>query len=182
MAGSRYVPITLAEMDKLMVDECGFTRVQKAGYKEWSYERQVSFKEGSKRAPASGLVLPMKVVVDSSVHVDTAMTRDNGEDAIHVRLFNLATAGFSRHYPDGFPISKTDFPEANKTHYRTKSALDNLYKTCRGMFDLAARISCPKCGAPLRPRTSGRGDFYGCSTYPTCNGTKRVEEVWPPTA
>ena len=36
--------------------------------------------------------------------------------------------------------------------------------------------TCPKCGAPMRLRTSGRGEnaggqFWGCSRYPQCKGT-----------
>ena len=33
---------------------------------------------------------------------------------------------------------------------------------------------CPKCGAPMKLRHSARGDFWGCTAYPTCNGTRRV--------
>lgn len=33
---------------------------------------------------------------------------------------------------------------------------------------------CPQCGKPMRRRTSAQGDFWGCSTYPNCNGTKPI--------
>lgn len=33
---------------------------------------------------------------------------------------------------------------------------------------------CPQCGAPMRLRHSARGDFWGCTAYPTCRGTRRV--------
>ena len=37
--------------------------------------------------------------------------------------------------------------------------------------------SCPQCGSPMVPRTAKRGSkagsqFYGCSKYPACNGTR----------
>lgn len=31
---------------------------------------------------------------------------------------------------------------------------------------------CPQCGKPMRPRKSAKGDFWGCSTYPDCKGTR----------
>ena len=31
---------------------------------------------------------------------------------------------------------------------------------------------CPLCGAPMKLRHSARGDFWGCSAYPTCRGTR----------
>lgn len=36
---------------------------------------------------------------------------------------------------------------------------------------------CPRCGAPMTPRTAKRGanagrSFWGCSTYPKCTGTR----------
>ncbi len=185
MAGSRYVPITLQQMDDLLVGECGFTRrLTPLGHeKEWVYERQVTFKEGSKRAPASGLILPMLVRVWSSVHMSDGISRDNGEDAIRVDLINLALQGeFAAQHPNGFPVNAKDHVGVTKKLYRTKNALDNLYKACRGMFDVAARISCPKCGAPLRRRKGSNGEFYGCSQFPTCNGTKPLEAVLPPEA
>ena len=34
---------------------------------------------------------------------------------------------------------------------------------------------CPECGKPMRRRHSGRGDFWGCSAYPDCRGTRPCE-------
>lgn len=31
---------------------------------------------------------------------------------------------------------------------------------------------CPQCGKPIRPRKSAKGDFWGCSAYPDCKGTR----------
>lgn len=31
---------------------------------------------------------------------------------------------------------------------------------------------CPQCGKPMRPRKSAKGDFWGCSAYPDCKGTR----------
>jgi len=32
-------------------------------------------------------------------------------------------------------------------------------------------LTCPECGAPVRLRPSRYGLFYGCTTWPKCNGT-----------
>lgn len=39
-----------------------------------------------------------------------------------------------------------------------------------------ATPTCPECGKPMRKRTSGKGDFWGCSAYPDCRGTRNVGE------
>jgi restriction system protein len=31
---------------------------------------------------------------------------------------------------------------------------------------------CPQCAKPMRKRTSAKGEFWGCSTYPACKGTR----------
>ncbi len=31
---------------------------------------------------------------------------------------------------------------------------------------------CPQCGQPMRRRKSAKGDFWGCSTFPDCKGTR----------
>jgi restriction system protein len=33
---------------------------------------------------------------------------------------------------------------------------------------------CPQCGEPMRRRHSARGDFWGCSKFPDCKGTRPV--------
>ena len=33
---------------------------------------------------------------------------------------------------------------------------------------------CPNCGSPMRRRKSARGDFWGCSRYPDCKGTRPI--------
>ncbi len=37
-----------------------------------------------------------------------------------------------------------------------------------------AAPDCPQCGKAMRRRQSARGDFWGCSTYPDCKGTRPV--------
>lgn len=41
--------------------------------------------------------------------------------------------------------------------------------------------NCPKCGAEMKQRTGRQGQnagkpFWGCSTYPKCNGTRPIED------
>lgn len=31
---------------------------------------------------------------------------------------------------------------------------------------------CPKCGKPMRPRQSAKGNFWGCPDFPQCKGTR----------
>ena len=33
---------------------------------------------------------------------------------------------------------------------------------------------CPKCGSPMIKRTGPRGEFWGCSTFPKCKGTRNL--------
>lgn len=37
----------------------------------------------------------------------------------------------------------------------------------------ASRPDCPKCGKKMTRRSGQRGQFWGCSTYSKCNGTRR---------
>lgn len=34
--------------------------------------------------------------------------------------------------------------------------------------------ACPQCAQPMRRRRSAKGDFWGCTAYPACRGTKPV--------
>ena len=33
---------------------------------------------------------------------------------------------------------------------------------------------CPLCGASMKLRHGARGDFWGCTAYPTCRGTRQI--------
>jgi len=35
-------------------------------------------------------------------------------------------------------------------------------------------VLCPKCGAPMVKRHGPRGEFWGCSKYPKCKGTRNI--------
>jgi DNA topoisomerase-1 len=37
-----------------------------------------------------------------------------------------------------------------------------------------AAPACPKCGSAMVKRTGPRGEFWGCSTYPKCKGTRNI--------
>jgi four helix bundle suffix protein len=34
--------------------------------------------------------------------------------------------------------------------------------------------ACPLCTKPMRKRKSAKGDFWGCTTYPDCRGTRPI--------
>ena len=38
-------------------------------------------------------------------------------------------------------------------------------------------VTCPKCGSPMVKRRGQRGEFWGCSKYPACNGTRSIGET-----
>jgi four helix bundle suffix protein len=37
-----------------------------------------------------------------------------------------------------------------------------------------ASPDCPQCGKPMRQRKSAKGNFWGCSAFPECKGTRPV--------
>ncbi len=37
---------------------------------------------------------------------------------------------------------------------------------------VAEAPECPQCGKPMRRRRSAKGDFWGCSAFPDCKGTR----------
>ena len=49
----------------------------------------------------------------------------------------------------------------------------------RGEVSSTQALVCPSCGQPMVLRTSRRGtntgnQFWGCSTYPACKGTRKI--------
>lgn len=40
-------------------------------------------------------------------------------------------------------------------------------------------VLCPQCNSPMRKRNSAKGEFWGCTGYPNCKGTRPCEEAKP---
>ena len=40
---------------------------------------------------------------------------------------------------------------------------------------------CSQCGNSMRQRKSIKGEFWGCSAYPDCKGTRPISPPNPPT-
>ncbi|MBX4272206.1 restriction endonuclease [Clostridium estertheticum] len=48
-------------------------------------------------------------------------------------------------------------------------------KEATNQIDISKRILCPKCNSELILKKGKYGGFYGCSRYPTCKYTKRLD-------
>lgn len=154
----RYVEISETEMTALMEDEMGFDREFPPGTTEIVWQRQIESKSGDK--------FPYAVRVYSSVAYGS--TRGCGEDAIRVLIINLDT---------GRPIKLTPQKgKAGKRIYRTKSAMSNLRTRCREFFAYVINPAnqCPDCNSLMVSRKGKFGEFLGCTNYPDCRGTRKI--------
>lgn len=62
-------------------------------------------------------------------------------------------------------IQKVDFERAIKVY--NEAMADCISKNAYGV------LSCPKCSSKMVLRSGEYGQFYGCSRYPYCKGTRR---------
>ncbi len=64
----------------------------------------------------------------------------------------------------------------------TKARLDaRMNQDCQSSQSTQSSPACPKCGKPMLKRMQRKGqqqgrEFWGCSDYPNCNGTRPVNE------
>ena len=156
---SRYVEISYEKMNETL-ESIGFSKVYPKGVIEYVWERQVE--------DTAGKEFPYAVRVYSSVDARTMTTRDCGADAIRVVLMDLATGRALK--------LKSGKGKAGQRIYRTKNALPTLKERCREYFIKVIREGCPKCGAVMAERAGKNGKFLGCTKYPECNGTRKVED------
>jgi hypothetical protein len=97
----------------------------------------------------------------SSVDRRTNTTRNSGQDAIRVTLFDL----FKER-----PV------KVEKRVNRTQNALVNMRARAREMWQYVSNKKnvCPSCQSLLVKRTAKRTrkQFLGCSSYPECKHTQ----------
>ncbi len=100
------------------------------------------------------------------------MTAEHADEAIII-----TTGKFTREAQDfaaGKPIRLIDGPQLLVL---VQSVQSNPTATSAQSGTKGAVPSCPSCGQPMILRTSKRGSnagnqFWGCSTYPACKGTR----------
>ena len=99
----------------------------------------------------------------SSIDRRTNTTRDSGQDAIRVTLYDL----FKER-----PV------KVEKRVNRTQNALSNMRERAREMWQYVSTRNniCPTCQSLLVKRTAKRTkkQFLGCSNYPECKHTQDI--------
>ncbi|GFO57563.1 hypothetical protein GMSM_45700 [Geomonas sp. Red276] len=78
---------------------------------------------------------------------------------------------------DGLKLKRMIGPKSPSTNKEPEPML----RKPQSISPAASTPACPKCGAEMRKRTGRTGqnagnEFWGCSTYPKCNGTRQSEE------
>jgi len=79
-----------------------------------------------------------------------------------------------------------DTPEGRKRGLEAAMALfDAIKKKYGTKADMWGKVmnskkeevipNCPDCGKEMKKRKGKTGEFWGCSGYPECKGTRRVE-------
>lgn len=156
----RYVEISETEMTAMMEDRFGFTQEFFPGTTEIVWQKQVQTDSGKK--------FPYAVRVYSSIAYGAS--RACGEDAIRVVIINLDT---------GRPIKlQPTKGKAGKRIYRTKGAMSNLATRIHESFAYVANpeYQCPECNSLLVTRKGKYGEFLGCTSYPDCRGTRKIND------
>lgn len=54
------------------------------------------------------------------------------------------------------------------------SALRVTKPTLTCVSKMSGTPTCPRCGSPMRSRSGRYGQFWGCSRYPDCKGTRNI--------
>lgn len=153
-AGSRYRAITRREFERQMAD-MGFSEIAYPGSKEHIYQRAIANRDGS----------PSRFVVRifSSVHIGTGMTRECGDDAIRIVLFDSVLKD---------QRARERIVQDWRT-FRTENALPNMRQRARDAFAYAIQNGCD-CGALMIERSGKSGPFMGCTDYPNCKNTRAL--------
>ena len=168
-----YVEIKLDEFKKEIENEMGFTCVNpnrevsnpRGGYaEEYIYERVVKHHNPEDMMQAlRGEDFRYSIRIYSSIDRRTNTTRNSGQDAIRVTLYDL----FKER-----PV------KVEKRVNRTQNALVNMRARAREMWQYVSTRNnvCPTCQSLLVKRTAKRTkkQFLGCSNYPECKHTQNI--------
>ena len=106
----------------------------------------------------------LRVRVFSSIDKRTNESRDCGEDAIRVVMWDVEA---------GKPIG------GEKRTHRTPGWDERMVKKIAKMLVSWRKFdkTCPSCGSSMAQREGPYGEFWGCTSYPNCKQTAQIEEA-----
>ena len=144
---SRFQEISFFDFSSWMFG-IGFEAVDLENVFEYVWERKIVTRKYPDR---------FIVRIYSSISKNTNETRETGSDAIRVMLFDTVL----------------DKPVKDWTVYRTKNAKSNVIARARDAWGyvIDSNHHC-SCGSLMVQRSSRHGNFFGCTTYPTCKETR----------
>lgn len=90
-------------------------------------------------------------------------TRRKGKDAARVVVINDLT---------------DKIVWSSKRVHRTKNFLQNIRARCRLAYRATGNVvRCPRCDGymVIRENKASGNEFYGCSTFPLCKGSKQID-------
>lgn len=119
-------------------------------------------------SPKRAEFITIKVFTSIAKGADTA--RDCGEDAIRIVVGSISTGDFK---PVGYnaKVLRTAPREGDRVTLFLERFLESLRDAYK--FGLSVPV-CEKCGNHLAKRKGPKGDFWGCTGYPDCRGTKNI--------
>lgn len=75
---------------------------------------------------------------------------------------------------DHFNISTKGAHRALNDCVMNQKCYEELGKIWQEHRKTEPEVYCPKCGAEMVKRRGQYGEFYGCSNFPNCRGTRRI--------
>ena len=133
---------------RFWLEGMGFIEVFLDGVKELVFSRETN-------------VPNLLILVYTSLQY--GQTRERGKDAARVMLINAANNKMVWY--------------AKRVH-RTKNFLKNMRERCRDAYRAAGNVvKCPLCKNPmvLRENKKDGTEFYGCTDFPNCRGTRQID-------
>jgi four helix bundle suffix protein len=70
--------------------------------------------------------------------------------------------------------------QAQETAFLESGGVRERMAVARAAARQADGPACPLCGKPMRRRRSKQGDFWGCTAYPNCRGSRDIGVTAPP--
>lgn len=149
--GVRYVEVSSEAVAKTL-ELCEFVRADQNGCWEEVWVRPVT--------SSAGKEFPYEVRIYTSVDIRTGFSRECGEDAIRLVLWDKGTDR---------PVKA-----AEKRVYRTKNAMLNMVEGARELFRFVFSAQKCSCGGLMLERKGKNGPFLGCSRFPVCTKTAQI--------